>query len=101
MCELNKFNNKLSVRFREKGNGRLLYLKEGNLVPFGLESLLQFAISSVGSLYSFGIFSILSHSFGDEILTKRTALQMTYILGICNPYKVSFEILSTYSELSG
>ena len=45
--------------------------------------------------------SILSHSFGDEIFTKRTSLYMTYIQGICNPYKVSFEILPTYSELNG
>ena len=26
---------------------------------------------------------------------------MTCIQGICNPYKVSFEILPTYSELNG
>ena len=41
-----------------------------DLVTIVSISLLQFAISSVGSLYSytsFGIFSILSHSFGDEI----------------------------------
>ena len=40
-------------------------------------------------------------SFGDEISTKRSSLHMTYIQGICDPYKVSFEILPTYSELNG
>ena len=34
---------------------------------------------------SFGIFSILSHLFDDEIFTKCTSLHMTYIQGLCNP----------------
>ena len=53
------------------------------------------------SFVQFGIFSILSHSFSDEIFTTRSSLHMTYIQAICNPYKVSFEILPTYSELNG
>ena len=36
-----------------------------------------------------------------KIFTKRTSLHMTYIQGICNPYKVSFEIHPTYSQLNG
>ena len=46
-----------------------------------------------------GFLVSLSHLFGDEISTKRTSLHMTYIQGICNPYKV--ETLPTYSESNG